>query len=482
MPTTIGDIEFDIVTSGANPKKQIYLRVWLGKRERYVRIPTDKYILLEHWDKDKKTIKSKAKVPNRKGLIRVLEAKRNQLDKIIQHLQLNNEPITKTALKSRWRGEGSGTLAEFAQNTYLDQVRKKNGQPIKNSTKEQYQAIIKKLTVYDDKIKLTQVTPEFLQEYQDWLLSKGKMPRKNVPLNRKNGSPLEINSVASHMTFWLAVLTFAFKKKYIHYSPVPHWDNKMTIVKIPKQYCSVEEIEQLEKAFHSGRFKNYVRKLGGPKGRRYHYRDNLHITLQAFLVSMFTGLRYSDIRSVANKDSNDGDIISLRQVKTQAYHTVKVTKRLAGIINLDGGPIFHGKIPSNHLANRHLKIICHEIGIKSNITFHSARHSLAMLLVNQGVQMEVVQRILGHKSLQSTMTYARIEDSTRDRHLTEILDGALGGKHPPRPPASPSALLPSQTVLDLLEALNLTSEQVVIAKGVLEKHGIQLPSKLEFVA
>ena len=43
-------------------------------------------------------------------------------------------------------------------------------------------------------------------------------------------------------------------------------------------------------------------------------------------------------------------------------------------------------------------------------TFHTARHTFASLLLQQGVQLSTIQRLLGHSNIQTTGIYAEITD------------------------------------------------------------------------
>ena len=52
------------------------------------------------------------------------------------------------------------------------------------------------------------------------------------------------------------------------------------------------------------------------------------------------------------------------------------------------------------------KNYCEAADVKANI--HDLRHSYATTLVNNGVRLEVVRKLLGHKSMQTTLRYAEV--------------------------------------------------------------------------
>jgi type 1 fimbriae regulatory protein FimE len=69
---------------------------------------------------------------------------------------------------------------------------------------------------------------------------------------------------------------------------------------------------------------------------------------------------------------------------------------------------------------RHFKAACRAAGI-SNRTPHSLKHGLGRALVAANVSLPVIQRALGHKSINSTAVYTAIDDETAGKILMEVL-------------------------------------------------------------
>ncbi|MEJ7678027.1 MAG: site-specific integrase [Segetibacter sp.] len=66
---------------------------------------------------------------------------------------------------------------------------------------------------------------------------------------------------------------------------------------------------------------------------------------------------------------------------------------------------------SNQKINAYLKEIADVCGIKKEITFHVARHTFATTVtLSNGVPIESVSKMLGHKKLQTTQLYAKVLD------------------------------------------------------------------------
>lgn len=73
---------------------------------------------------------------------------------------------------------------------------------------------------------------------------------------------------------------------------------------------------------------------------------------------------------------------------------------------------------SNVKYNEYLKVVAQTAGVDKPITSHWARHTGATVLLNAGVDMETVARVLGHSSTKVTRsTYARLLDDTVVRKM-----------------------------------------------------------------
>ena len=79
---------------------------------------------------------------------------------------------------------------------------------------------------------------------------------------------------------------------------------------------------------------------------------------------------------------------------------------------LDGGWLFPGLDPIEHLSTRQLNRAIHaaadEAGIDKRISMHSLRHAFATHLLEQKVDIRLIQVLLGHKKLETTALYAQV--------------------------------------------------------------------------
>jgi site-specific recombinase XerD len=69
-------------------------------------------------------------------------------------------------------------------------------------------------------------------------------------------------------------------------------------------------------------------------------------------------------------------------------------------------------LKDNSNINKELDKIAHLAQLDKEISFHTARHTNASLLIYKGVNITTVQKLLGHKNVKTTQIYTHIMDST----------------------------------------------------------------------
>lgn len=148
-----------------------------------------------------------------------------------------------------------------------------------------------------------------------------------------------------------------------------------------------------------------------------------HQTL--FSVAYGTGLRANEVLSLKVGDI-DSQRMTLRveQGKGQKdryamlspilLERLRVWWRVARAQGkmLDGGWLFPGRNPLDHLSARQLNRAIHmaadEAGIDKRVSMHSLRHAFATHLLEQKVDIRLIQVLMGHKKLETTALYAQV--------------------------------------------------------------------------
>jgi len=142
----------------------------------------------------------------------------------------------------------------------------------------------------------------------------------------------------------------------------------------------------------------------------------------AFLLSCFTGLRKSDLQAL-RWEQVKGDTLHLSQKKTGRFEYLPLSDgALALIERLKRGRAKEHVFPIKFYGGQFSKIFrewIHKAGINKRVTFHSARHTYATLLLSSGVDVYIVSELLGHRDIRTTQIYAQII-SERKREAVKL--------------------------------------------------------------
>ena len=145
------------------------------------------------------------------------------------------------------------------------------------------------------------------------------------------------------------------------------------------------------------------------------------IVKKAFLFSCFTGLRYSDMKSLRWSEIHtaaDGKTLYIehKQVKTKNPVTIPLSDEALRWMpqQKDGiDQVFHELNITATTVEVVLQEWVKECKIDKHITYHCSRHTAATTLLTLGANLYVVSKILGHSSIKMTEVYAKIVDQKK---------------------------------------------------------------------
>jgi len=195
--------------------------------------------------------------------------------------------------------------------------------------------------------------------------------------------------------------------------PDPFWNFNMNFETMERDFLSQKEIDTIQKKQFASKRVEQVRDL--------------------FIFCCYTGLSYIDLCNLKECNihtafDNSMWIMSKRH-KTNVQFNVRLLNTPIQILDKYKGSQNDGKILpviSNQKLNEYLKEIADLCNITKNLTFHIARHSFATTIaLSNGVPIETVSKMLGHKSIKTTQIYAKITDlkmSNDMQKLAEIID------------------------------------------------------------
>lgn len=207
------------------------------------------------------------------------------------------------------------------------------------------------------------------------------------------------NSAVKYIKNFGKIVRICLANGWIEKDPFSNYHSKFN--EVTRQFLNEQEIEKL--------FTKDLR------------NERLSQVRDIFLFSCFTGLAYIDTKKLTRQNINlglDGNkwIFTTRQ-KTKTTSNIPLLPRAEKIIEkYQTHPtcINFGKllpVLSNQKMNAYLKEIADLCEVDKDLTYHIARHTFATTVtLSNGVPIESVSKMLGHKSIKTTQHYAKILD------------------------------------------------------------------------
>lgn len=367
----------------------VQIEAYLDRKKKY--FSTKVYLRPEQWDTKKLVVKNhpNADALNRLiyGFVAAIEKKELELWQQGKRISLE---LLKDALAAR---EDNSSFLSFFKREVTDSS-------LKGSTKRNHLSTLALLREFKKEITFSELTFEFVSSFEHFLQQKG----------------YHTNTIAKHMKHLKRHVNIAINKEYIEIQKYAFRKYKIKTVENKHTHLVPEELERLEDLSLSGKYLK------------------LQKSLDAFLFCCYAGMRYSDFTNLSS-----GNIVDINRETWLIYKSVKTGTEVRlplyllfagkGIVILnkyrdDLEGFFRLKDNSN--VNKELATIMKLAGLSKNISFHTARHTNATLLIYNGVNITTVQKLLGHKSVKTTQVYTNIMDRTIIHDL-EKMEQTSGG-------------------------------------------------------
>lgn len=141
---------------------------------------------------------------------------------------------------------------------------------------------------------------------------------------------------------------------------------------------------------------------------------------QIYLFSCYCGLRISDIEDLTWGDVvKDGDQyrIEKTQIKTKNSIYLPLSKQALKWMPERNGAAAEDHVfteqPSQSYGNIILKDWAKAAGISKKVSYHTARHTFATMMLTLGADLYTTSKLLGHTEVSTTQIYAKIVDSKK---------------------------------------------------------------------
>lgn len=143
---------------------------------------------------------------------------------------------------------------------------------------------------------------------------------------------------------------------------------------------------------------------------------------RAFLFSCFSGLRFSDLKTLKKTDVANKKATTIQE-KTLKTVTIDLNPSALYILGMsdndcDGDLVF--KLPTYSTALRSLKSWTKKAGIKNNITWHCGRHTFATTLLTTGTDIRTVADLMGHSNIRHTVKYLHLVDEKKTEAVNRL--------------------------------------------------------------
>ena len=209
------------------------------------------------------------------------------------------------------------------------------------------------------------------------------------------------NSAICYMRKLKTILIYAIREGYISTNPITFKFHKD---KVEKEPLTLEEVRRIRTV-----------KLGSK--RIENIRD-------LFILQCYTGLAFRDMSCFSEKDikiDKDGkEWIVKERIKTGITALIPILPVVKEILVKYN---YHLPTLTNQKYNSYLKEIQDVCGITKTLHSHLARHTCGTLLLNAGVDMLTVSKVLGHSSTKTTeAVYAKLLPETIMRRVEQVSD------------------------------------------------------------
>ncbi len=373
--------------ANANGLLPIYVRLTVdGKRLEF---STKKFVEKTKWSNELSKMKGTSE--EARSINSYLDLMKAKVLEAQMELLHRNEALTIENFKSKILGteERQRMLVSIFQD-HNNKIKELVGKEYAPGTLERYTTSLKhtiefmqwKYNVSD--IDITKIDHAFITDYEFWLRS---------VRNCAN------NTAVKYIKNFNKIIKICLANDWLDKNPFANYKSK--VKEVERVYLTEAEIQSIiEKDFKT---------------------ERLSLVRDIFLFSCFTGLAYIDVKNLTKSHISygiDGEqwIFTHRQ-KTESASKIPILPVTQMIIDkYENHPqcINEDKllpILSNQKMNAYLKEIAGVCEIEKELTFHIARHTFATTVtLTNGVPIESVSKMLGHKNLRTTQHYAKVLD------------------------------------------------------------------------
>lgn len=348
------------------------------------RIPLNFAVEASKWDWVRH--KPKGNYQNQLRLNKLIGDTIDKANSILLRMQENDTPITIEQFCHRFMTNSNNSFYAFAEE-YIEQKKASfSSEYIKLLITE-----ISKLKKFRSEISFRELDTRFLNEYDYYM----RTVLQNKP-----------NTVHKSFKTLRALINQAMMQDENLFKANPFTKFKIKTEPTTREYLNSEDVELIHEKLDS-------------------FPAKVKNVMTYFLFSCYTGLRYSDVKelkfsniNIAAKDS----YIEIAMQKTKERIKVPLIKKAITLIPQNTGQLRVFNVLSGQKTNDYLKLGLAFVGISREISFHCSRHTFATIALNLDppIPIVVLQKLLGHRRIQTTQIYGKITDKSIFREMEKM--------------------------------------------------------------
>ena len=259
-----------------------------------------------------------------------------------------------------------------------------NNTSVSKATINHHKVMLRKLEKYKKNVSFNDINFSFVKGFDDFL--------------RKEG--LHQNTIGSQHKNLKTYIHLAINQGLFSADNYPYKSFKVKKIPTKRSFLTLDEVKALENV----RFTESTR--------------HIEKVRDMFVFSCYTGLRFSDVQGLTNRDiviQNDEYLIEIRQIKTKDFVKLPVSLLFNGKA-VDIIKKYKEDFPekylfpriSNQKANLKLKVVALVAGIDKNLSFHLSRHTFGTNLASATSDQFLIKELMGHTDIKTSMVYIHI--------------------------------------------------------------------------
>lgn len=388
----------------------IQLYVKLDKKVRITLIS----VKMEDWDDAKKVVRRTNK--QHTPLNRVIAEALAKANEIVSSFWVMHQTLTKEIFMREW--DNPSSREDFIEYYEEKMYEEFNRDLIKDGTLAAEKVTLGKLQDYAGKLMFSEITVKWLVKFDEWMAkdfkSRGYDGRRQREKTMKHVKKYMNRARQEGKKFRWPWDGFKIRSKETH----PIFLTDAELRSLVELYYDSDEIltRMLKEARRREMFEHNIEQYASDSGV-----DRIRRVMHCFLLQCFTGCRHSDAVKLTYENVEDKHIV---------YEPVKTRETSAAIVRLPITPMIrtfmragdgHLTYPySNQKFNAYLKEVARLADIKKHLTSHVGRHTFATNYLARGGSLEVLQQLLGHNSIKTTMIYAHVTDERKRNEMMKV--------------------------------------------------------------